>query len=89
MELNNQSMKESELQAKIIKHYEAKGFLVIKIIQTNKNGIPDLLLIKEGVHPFFIEVKSETGRLSELQKYRIAQLEKYGCKTEIMNKICK
>lgn len=80
-------MKESELQSKIIKHYEAKGYLVIKIIQTNKNGIPDLLLIKDGVHPFFIEVKTEKGRLSDLQKYRIEQLEKYGCKTEIMNKI--
>lgn len=80
-------MKESELQAKIIKHYEAKGYLVIKIIQTNKNGIPDLLLIKDGVHPFFIEVKTEKGVLSELQKYRINQLEKYGCKTEILNTI--
>lgn len=80
-------MKESELQAKIIKHYEAKGYLVIKIIQTNKNGIPDLLLIKEDVHPFFIEVKTEQGKLSDLQKYRIKQLEKYGCKTEVLNKI--
>jgi Holliday junction resolvase len=80
-------MKESELQSKIIKHYEAKGFLVIKMIQTNKNGIPDLLLLKEGVHPFFIEVKTEKGKLSDLQKYRINQLEKYGCKTEILNTI--
>lgn len=80
-------MKESELQAKIIKHYEAKGYLVIKIIQSSKNGIPDLLLIKEDVHPFFIEVKTEQGKLSDLQKYRIKQLEKYGCKTEVLNKI--
>jgi len=80
-------MKESELQAKIIKHYEAKGYLVIKIIQSSKNGIPDLLLIKDAVHPFFIEVKTEKGILSDLQKYRISQLEKYGCKTEILNTI--
>jgi Holliday junction resolvase len=80
-------MKESELQAKIIKHYEAKGFLVIKLIQTNKNGIPDLLALKENVPPFFIEVKTEKGKLSDLQKYRIEQLEKYGCKTEILNTI--
>lgn len=80
-------MKESELQTKIIKHYEAKGYLVIKIIQSSKNGIPDLLLIKEGEHPFFIEVKTEQGRLSELQKYRIKQLEKCGCKTEVLSEI--
>jgi Holliday junction resolvase len=80
-------MRESELQAKIIKHYEAKGYMVIKIIQTNKNGIPDLLLIKEGVHPFFIEVKTDQGKLSDLQKYRIEQLKKYGCKTEVLREI--
>jgi Holliday junction resolvase len=80
-------MKESELQAKIIKKYTKKGYLVIKIIQCNLNGFPDLLLLKEGERPFCIEVKTETGRLSELQKYRINQLEKYGCKTEILNKI--
>lgn len=75
-------MLESQLQAKLIKKYEAAGYYVVKLIQTNKNGIPDLLLIKNGVAEF-VEVKSEKGIVSELQKYRIKELEKHGCKCTI------
>lgn len=77
-------MKESLIQSKIIKRKESEGYLVIKLIQTNKNGCPDLLLLKDG-KASFIEVKNEKGKVSELQKYRIKELQKVGCETEILN----
>jgi Holliday junction resolvase len=52
---------------------------VVKIIQTNKNGWPDLQAHKNGV-TIFIEVKSENGKVSELQKYRHKQLTDAGFK---------
>ena len=61
-------MRESEIQSKIIKFLESKQWLVVKIIQTNKNGWPDLQAHRDGI-TIFIEVKSETGKVSELQKY--------------------
>lgn len=73
---------ESKIQAKIIKHYESIGYYVIKLIKTNKNGIPDLLCLKDGTG-FFIEVKSEKGTVRPLQKYRHEELIKYGFKTII------
>lgn len=77
-------MLENKIQSKIIKRYEADGYFVLKLIKTNKNGIPDLLLFKDG-ECFFIEVKRpNVGKLSEIQKYRISELEKFGIKTEIM-----
>ena len=45
----------------------------MKLIQTNKNGIPDLLLLKPN-EVVFVEVKSATGVLSEVQKYRHEEL---------------
>lgn len=78
-------MTEAQIQAKIIDRYEKDGYMVVKLIQTSKNGIPDLLLLKDGIASF-IEVKTETGRLSELQKYRIKQLEEKGFKVEVVNK---
>jgi len=48
---------ESKIQAKLIKEYEALGYYVIKLIKTNKNGIPDLICLKDG-KAFFVEVKS-------------------------------
>ena len=43
----------SNFQTKIIKEYESNGWFVINLIKTNKNGIPDLLCIKEGEKTFF------------------------------------
>ncbi len=71
-------MTEQQIQKKIIDRYTAKGWYVIKLIKTNKNGIPDLLCLKNGETPLFIEVKTEIGRLSKLQEYRIDELKKAG-----------
>lgn len=78
-------MTEAQIQSKIIDRYEKRGYMVVKLIQTSKNGIPDLLLLKDGIASF-IEVKTETGRLSELQKFRIKQLEEKGFKVEVLHK---
>jgi Holliday junction resolvase len=75
-------MLESKLQARLIRQYEAKGYYVIKVIRANKSGIPDLLLIKDGIASW-VEVKSARGVLSPMQKHRINQLEKAGCKVDV------
>ena len=71
-------MTEQQYQSKIIKAFEEKGWYVIKLIKTNKNGIPDLLCLKANEKPLFIEVKNDKGKLSELQKYRLDELNKLG-----------
>ena len=67
----------SAFQTKIIKEYESKGYFVINLIKTNKNGITDLLCIKKGT-AIFIEVKEANDTLKPLQKYRIDELIKNG-----------
>jgi Holliday junction resolvase len=77
-------MKEQQIQAKRIKQLEAEGYYVLKLIKTSKNGIPDLIAIKEG-EILFSEIKTPKGKLSEIQKYRMKELESYGFKTELYN----
>jgi Holliday junction resolvase len=77
-------MKEQQIQAKRIKQLEAEGYYVLKLIKTNRNGIPDLIAIKEG-EVLFSEIKTPKGKLSEIQKYRMKELESYGFKTELYN----
>ncbi len=55
---------------------EGKGFFVVKLIKTNKNGIPDLLCMRKDEY-FFIEVKSSKGKLSKIQEYRIKELQTF------------
>jgi hypothetical protein len=68
---------EQQIQSKIIKQLEADGYYVIKLVKTNKNGIPDLIAIPNDSDVLFVEVKRPGGKLSELQKYRIKELENH------------
>ena len=77
-------MTEQQIQSKKIKELESQGYYVIKLVKTNKNGIPDLLVLPKNSDAFFIEVKKEGGVLSKLQEYRINELNKQGLKTEIL-----
>ena len=70
-------MSESQYQKKLIKELEAEGYYVLKLIKTNKNGIPDLVALKPD-DVKFIEVKGKLTKVSELQKYRIKELKKLG-----------
>ena len=68
---------ESIIQRKIIAYLEVEGWFVVKLIQTNKNGIPDLLCIRKGIS-MFIEVKRPPARARPLQVYRIKELINHG-----------
>ena len=76
-------MKEQQIQAKKIKELEAQGYYVIKLINTNKNGIPDLIAIPPNSDVLFVEVKGPTGKVSKLQEFRHQELADKGIKVEI------
>lgn len=79
-------MLESKLQSTIIKTLEEKGYYLIKVIRANKNGIPDLIVLKGG-KTLFIEAKAEKGVLSKLQAFRIEELARHGFETLIVNSL--
>ena len=76
-------MTEQQIQPKRIKQLESEGYYVIKLVKTNKNGIPDLIAIPPNCNVLFSEVKTPKGKVSRLQEYRLKELEDYGFKTEI------
>ncbi|WP_257012913.1 VRR-NUC domain-containing protein [Prevotella intermedia] len=49
----------------------------MKLILTNKPGIPDLMLLKDGKAKF-VEVKRPKEKPRPLQEYRIRELEALG-----------
>jgi len=68
----------SKHQTKIIKQMEEAGYYVINLIKTNKNGIPDLLCLKAGEEPKFIECKELKDTVKPLQQFRIDELNRLG-----------
>jgi len=76
-------MTEQQIQSKRIKQLEQAGYYVIKLIKTNKNGIPDIVAIPPRSRVLFSEVKTPTGRLSKLQEFRLKELQQHGLRTEV------
>jgi len=79
----NVIMTESQVQKIRIAELEAQGYYVLKLMKTNKNGIPDILAIKPGADVIFSEVKTKNGVVSKLQEFRIKELKGYGFKAEV------
>ena len=67
----------SKHQTRVIKKMEAAGWFVVNLIKTNKNGIPDLMCLKDG-KCVFIECKEKNDTLKPLQAFRIKQLQEMG-----------
>ena len=76
-------MTEQQIQSKRIKQLESEGYYVLKLIKTNKNGIPDLVAIPPDCGVLFSEVKRPTGKLSRLQEYILKELNQHGIRTEV------
>ena len=76
-------MTEQQIQTKKIKELEADGYYVLKLIKTNKNGIPDVLALHPEYGIEFYEIKTKKGKASKLQEYRMKELKEYGFIAEI------
>lgn len=79
-------MTEQQIQKKITDELTKSGWMVIKLMKTNCNGITDLMALRDGVTKF-IEVKKPNGTISELQKFRIKQLRSNGFEAVVMDSI--
>jgi Holliday junction resolvase len=74
---------EQQIQSKRIKQLESEGYYVLKLVKTNKNGIPDLVAIPPNCGVLFSEIKKPEGKLSAIQEYRLKELDKHGVRTEV------
>jgi Holliday junction resolvase len=71
---------EKDVQRQIIKYLEGKGYYVIKTIQTNKAGTPDILGCTTKGEFFAIEVKDfgKKKNVTKLQQLHIDTINKTG-----------
>ena len=73
---------EQQLQRKMIKYLDNRGFYVIKTIVLNRSGVPDIIVCSPTGKFIAIEVKSrEWGKdtpITQLQKKQIDKINKTG-----------
>lgn len=79
MEVEKLKIKESDIQQTIKEYLQWHGWFVVKIHQSlgSYKGIADLYAIKDGRH-VWIEVKTDTGKLSKAQEQFKKDIESHG-----------
>ena len=83
-------MTETQVQRKIRENLIREGWTVIRLTVTGVGGMPDLLALKDGEVPLFIECK-KTGKLKldPLQKYMQKQLISKGFRSIVADSLKK
>lgn len=79
--------REKDIEKWLKEKIERAGGLAFKFVSPGSTGVPDRLVILPGGRVHFLELKSETGRLSSLQIWQIGRLKKLGCDVRVIRGI--
>ena len=71
-------MKESEIEKILVDGIRKLGGKAYKFVSPGNDGVPDRLVILKGEPAIFVELKTDTGRLSARQKIQIQMLHTLG-----------
>ena len=71
-------MLEREVEKKLVDGVRRMGGRAYKFVSPGNDGVPDRIVVLPDTAPMFVELKTESGKLSSLQKVQITRLEKLG-----------
>lgn len=72
-------MLESQIERRLGEMVKRRGGLYYKFVSPGMPGVPDRIIILPGGRCVFVELKTEVGRLSAIQKWVIEKMKKQGC----------
>ena len=71
-------MREKEIEKILTAEIRELGGRTYKWVSPGNAGVPDRIVFLPGIHPVFVELKTDKGHLTELQKIQINRLKKLG-----------
>lgn len=72
-------MLEKEIEKKLVREVRKMGGRAYKWVSPGNGGVPDRIVVMPGGEITFVELKTDTGRLSKLQEKQIRTLTELGC----------
>ena len=69
-------MKESQIERRLVEGVKRLGGMCLKFVSPGTLGVPDRIIITAKGRVIFVELKTETGRLTKIQRYVIGEMQK-------------
>lgn len=73
-----QVARESRIEKLLVQEVEKLGGLALKFVSPQRRGVPDRVCVLPNGLTWWVEVKTEQGTLSDLQKYQCRELRARG-----------
>jgi hypothetical protein len=77
-------MLESDIEKRLVREIRKIGGMAYKFVSPGNTGVPDRIVILPGVITF-VELKTETGRLSTNQIRQIGKLRNLGVEVKVIH----
>ena len=78
-------LSESQLERKFYDKVKRLGGLPLKFVSPGRAGVPDRIVLMPKGKIYFVEMKSEVGQTSDIQKYIFSKFTKLGFKVHIIH----
>ena len=80
-------MKESQIELRLVEGVKRLGGMCLKFVSPGTLGVPDRIIITAKGRVIFVELKTETGRLTKIQRYVIGEMQKRGADARVVKGI--
>lgn len=77
-------MRERDIEKILVEEVRNLGGRAYKWVSPGNDGVPDRIVIFPGRQPIFVELKSDTGRLTPLQSAQISLLQSLRQQVEVV-----
>ena len=77
-------MLEKEIERRLGAGIKRLGGLYYKFVSPNLPGVPDRIVVMPGGRVIFVELKTETGRLANIQKWVISEMRERGADVRVV-----
>ena len=78
-------MLESALEKIFVREVKKLGGKAYKWVSPGNAGVPDRIVILPNKTPIFVELKTDSGRLTKLQQVQCNKLVEYGQRVEVLH----
>lgn len=77
-------MKESVIEARLVRLVRSRGGLCFKFVSPGNPGVPDRIVITPEGRTVYVELKTEVGRLAAIQKWQHEEMRKRGAEVRTL-----
>lgn len=77
-------MTEKDIERFLVNGVKKLGGVAYKFVSPGNAGVPDRLIVMPGGRVYFVELKTDTGQATTLQKRQMERLRRMGCDVNLV-----